>query len=35
MQVMQGKHFGINAEAAKGANNVKAFLVLGFWLVAR
>lgn len=34
MQVMQEKHFGIDAEAAKGASNVKAFLVLGFRLVA-
>lgn len=34
MQVMQEKHFNIDVEAAKGASNVKAFLVLGFQLVA-
>lgn len=34
MQVMQEEHFRIVAEPAKGASNVKVFLVLGFWLVA-
>ena len=34
MQVMQEKHFGIDAEATKGASSVKGFLMLGFQLVA-
>lgn len=34
MQVMQEKHFDIDAEAAKGAGNAKAVLVLGSQLVA-
>ena len=34
MQALQEEHFGIDAEAAKGATDVKVFLVLGFRLVA-